>query len=74
MVAKLLIYKILQLFCVMVVGFLLVRFKIVKPRDSVVLSKLSLYLLMPAALLNAFNFQLTELVAHRLGMAFEWIV
>lgn len=55
MVSTLLFYKILQLFAVMLIGFLLVKFKVVKSEDSSVLSKLCLYLLMPAAVVNAYN-------------------
>ena len=70
MVAKLLIYKILQLFCVMIIGFLIAKLKMIKPKDSVVLSRLSLYLLMPSAILNAFDFDMTESVAGGLLLAF----
>ena len=57
MIAKLLIYKILQLFCMMIIGFAVAKLKIVQSKDSVVLSKISLYLLMPSAIINAFDFE-----------------
>ena len=41
-VANLLLTKILQLFVFMILGFLLVKFKVVKSDDSMVLSKISL--------------------------------
>ena len=53
MVAKLLIYKILQLFCMMLIGIVIAKLKIVTSKESSVLSKISLYLLMPSAIINA---------------------
>ena len=70
MVAELLIYKILQLFCVMVIGFVIAKCKIVNSKDSVVLSKISLYLLMPSAILNAFDFERSDTVMMGLLFAF----
>lgn len=70
MISQLLIYKILQLFCVMVVGFIIAKFRIIKSKDSIVLSKLSLYLLMPSAILNAFDFKLTDSVVSGIVVAF----
>ncbi|MBR2471184.1 MAG: AEC family transporter [Clostridia bacterium] len=54
-----LFYKILQLFAVMVCGFAVVKLKVVKSGDSTLLSKLCLYLFMPAAILNAFDMDIT---------------
>jgi len=63
-VAYLLLTKILQLFVFMILGFLLVKFKVVKSDDSMVLSKISLWLLMPAAIINSFDVELTgELIS-----------
>lgn len=70
MVAVLLIYKILQLFFVMVIGFVIAKCKIVNSKDSVVLSKISLYLLMPSAILNAFDFERSDTVMMGLLFAF----
>ena len=70
MVSRLLLYKILQLFIFMVLGFLLVKLKVVKSQDSRVLSKLSLYLFMPAVILNAFNMEMTDEVVSGLTLAF----
>ena len=52
MVTKLLIYKILQLFVMMILGFLITKLKVIRSGDSIVLSKISLYLLMPSAIIN----------------------
>ena len=56
----LLLYKIAQLFAVMIIGFALVKMRVVKSEHSVVLSRLALYLFMPAAILNSFNVKLTS--------------
>lgn len=70
MITKLLIYKILQLFVMMILGFLITKFKIIQSKDSVVLSKISLYLLMPSAILNTFDFERSERVMNSLLFAF----
>ena len=70
MVTKLLIYKILQLFVMMILGFVITKCKIVKSGDSKVLSKISLYLLMPSAIINAFDFERTDGVMGSLAFAF----
>ena len=70
MIAELLAYKILQLFAMMVIGFLLVKLKVVKSEESNLLSKISLYLLLPAAIINAFGFKLTGEMAGGLLLAF----
>ena len=70
MVTKLLIYKILQLFVTMVLGFAIAKFKVVKSEDTTVLSKISLYLLMPAAIINAFDFEHSDGMMKALLFAF----
>lgn len=70
MISRLLIYKILQLFCFMIIGFVISKLKIVRYSDSAVLSKISLYLLMPAAILNAFDFEQSETIRDGLLLAF----
>lgn len=54
-----LFYKILQLAAVMMLGFAVVKLKVVKSGQSSLLSKLCLYLFMPAAILNAFDMDIT---------------
>lgn len=63
MIPSLLLYKIIQLFVVMILGFLIVKAKIVKSEDSLILSKISIYLLMPATILTSFDIELTEEVS-----------
>lgn len=59
MIPYLLFYKILQLSVVMVLGFLLVKTGILKSEDSKALSKISIYLLIPAVIINAFDIDMT---------------
>ena len=54
----------------MILGFVLVRAKLVKSEDSMVLSKLSLYLFMPAVIINAFNVKMTNDIIRGLEIAF----
>ncbi len=68
--ATTLLYKILQLFVFMILGFILAKAKIVKSDDSTALSKISLYLLMPSAIINAFDFEITTDIANGIGLAF----
>lgn len=70
MISELLIYKILQLFSIMIIGFIITKLKIIRYNDSVVLSKISLYLLMPSAIVNAFDFEMSEQVGKGLLLAF----
>ena len=57
--AQLLLYKILQLFVMMGIGFLLAKTKVLKKDDATALSRLSLYLLVPPAIFNAFQIDFT---------------
>jgi predicted permease len=70
MITKLLIYKILQLFAIMIIGFVITKFNVVKAKDSLVLSKISLYLLMPSAILNAFDFEQSDQMKNGWALAF----
>ena len=54
----------------MILGFVLVKAKLVKSEDSSVLSKLSLYLFMPAVIINAFNVEMTNDIVRGLIVAF----
>ena len=69
MIPLLLLYKIAQLFIVMVIGFALVKMRVVKTDHSVVLSKLALYLFMPAAIINSFNVKLTSEILNGFALA-----
>ena len=59
MTAILLMRKIFQLFLIMGMGVTVVKAGVVKSEDSKVLSKLALYLLVPFAIINAFQLELT---------------
>lgn len=69
MIPVLLLYKILQFAVIMVFGFVLVKLKIIKSNDSAVLSKISLYLLMPAAIINSFDIEMTQDVVSGFTLA-----
>lgn len=70
MITKLLIYKILQLFVIMLLGFTITKFKLVRAKDSIILSKISLYILVPSAIINAFDFKLSDALRDGLLFAF----
>lgn len=70
MISTLLIYKIAQLFAIMFFGFVLAKSGIVKSADSVVLSRVCLYLLVPAAIINAFDFEMNPDMAKGLVLSF----
>ena len=59
MTAILLMRKIFQLFLIMGMGVIVVKAGVVKSEDSKVLSKMALYLLVPFAIINAFQLELT---------------
>lgn len=62
MVSILLIQKISQLFLIMFLGFFAVRLGLVKSEDSAILSKLSLYLIVPCIILTSFQVDFTPKV------------
>ncbi len=70
MISYLLLYKILQLFTVLVLGFLLVKLRVIRAADGTVLSKISLYMLMPSAIINSFDVELTPELAKGIGLAY----
>ncbi len=70
MIPFLLLYKILQLGIIMLLGYVLVKCGIINSRDSKVLSKISLYLLMPAAIINSFDVDITSDIIKGLALAF----
>lgn len=67
---QILTQKILSLAIIMVMGTLLVRFRILKSEDSKVLSTMSLYLIMPCMILSAFQVEYTEEVKNGLLLVF----
>lgn len=71
MLAILLIRKIIQLFIIMFFGFIIVKAKILKASDSIVLSKICLYLLMPCVIINAFQVDFTPELRSGLYLAFS---
>lgn len=69
MISALLFEKIARLFAFLFVGFFATKAGLLRDEDSTVLSRLSLYLLMPASVLRAFDYDLTEEVAWGLALA-----
>ena len=65
----LLVKKIVELFLIMFAGFALVKLGVVKSKDATVLSKLSLYILMPCMILNSFNVKLSSNIKQGLLLA-----
>lgn len=59
MIVPALINKIMSLFICLFIGFLLVRIGLFKSEDSLILSRLSLYLVTPCMLLHAFQVDFT---------------
>lgn len=70
MISLLLVRKIVQLFLIMILGYLLVKLKVVKSEESVVLSKISLYLVMPSVILSAFQVEFKQEIREGLMLAF----
>ena len=70
MISLLLVRKIVQLFLIMILGYVMVRLKVVKTEESVVLSKISLYLIMPAVILSAFQVDFKQEIREGLMLAF----
>ena len=70
MISYLITYKMMQLFVIMLLGFTLVKLKIVTSEQSVVLSKLCLYLFLPATVLSSFDVDLTRDIKSGLLLAF----
>jgi predicted permease len=69
MIPWLLTQKILSLFLILLAGWVLVRLHVLRGEDSRVLSSLSLYLIMPCVILNAFQIDQTEEIRAGLLLA-----
>lgn len=66
--------KLLSLNVLVCLGWLLVRFQVLEPKDSRVLSVLSLYLLMPCVILNSFQVTIIPQVRQGLAIALAAVV
>ena len=69
MIALLLMQKILAMFLMMLVGFVLVRLKTFRPEESLVLSRIVVLLVMPCVAIKAFQIDYTESVRNGLLLA-----
>lgn len=63
MIAVLLAGQILQLFIIMFLGYAVVKTGLLKPEDSRTLSVLTVYVILPCTILNAFQIEYTKEVA-----------
>lgn len=63
MIVSLLTQQIFVLFIMMACGFALVKFGVLKSEDSRVLSRLSVYLVLPCSILKAFQIDYTDQIA-----------
>lgn len=70
MISILLIKKLIELFLIMIMGFALVKFKILNSKDSKSLSIISLYLVSPCVIINAFQVNYTVEKRNGLLLAF----
>jgi len=69
-VSLLLLNKIVQFFFIMLMGFALVKSRLVNSRDSIILSKISIYILMPCTIINAFQIDMDDSIRTGLMFAF----
>ena len=60
MISFLLLQQIAKLFLILLLGFLLVRFRLLKSEDSRVLSVVTLYLVVPCTIVNSFQIEFTR--------------
>lgn len=70
MISLLLMKQIAELFLVMVMGFVLVKTHLLKTEESKSLSVVTLYLVMPCVIINAFQVKYTESIRNGLLLAF----
>ena len=71
-VSLLLMEQIAQLFIVLLMGYIVVKAKLLKPSDSKVLSVVFVYLIMPCVVLNAF--QIDDTPEIRAGLLYSMAI
>lgn len=72
-ISILLMEQIIELFIMILMGFIIVKAGIVKDEDSKVLSKIVLYLIIPCVIINAFQVDYTSKTVRGLLIAFAGI-
>lgn len=70
-ISILLMEQIIELFIMILMGFIIVKAGIVKDEDSKVLSKIVLYLIIPCVIINAFQVDYTSKTVR--GLFFDCI-
>ncbi|MCR5627072.1 MAG: AEC family transporter, partial [Lachnospiraceae bacterium] len=74
MLSLLLAERIVQLFVIMALGFVIVKSGLLKSSDSVVLSKVVLYVVVPCTILNIFQIDLTDDIRNGIFLAFAVVI
>lgn len=69
-IAGLILNQMLQFFLMLLFGFILVKSRLLGPDDSKILSTLSIYLVLPCVIVNAFQVELTKETSSGLLLAF----
>jgi hypothetical protein len=69
-IASLILNQMLQFFLMLLLGFIVVKARLLKPEDSKVLSTISIYIVLPCVIVNAFQIDLTAETAMGLLLAF----
>ncbi len=70
MIAFSLLKKIVELFVYLGMGFAITKLGILKPKDSLPLSKVCVYLIIPCSILNSFQVELTSDILQGMGVVF----
>ncbi|WP_440321135.1 AEC family transporter [Laedolimicola sp.] len=70
MISMMLFREILKYFMMMLLGYLLVKMKILKASDSAVLSKLLIYVVVPCVIVKAFQIKMDQAMLQGLLLAF----
>ena len=70
MISLLLIEKIVELFIILIAGYVIARMGVVGQGDAHALSVITLYLITPVSLLTAFEVNLTPTLAASFGLVF----
>lgn len=70
MISLLLMKQIVQLFLIMTMGFILVKTRLMKVKESKSISMVVMYLIMPCVIINAFQVEYTQKIRNGLILAF----
>ena len=68
-ISILLLKQIVQLFLMILMGYIMVKIKFLKEEDSKVISKIILYLIVPSVIITAFQVDYTQSIMKGLAVA-----